>query len=61
MEKQYRFAVEQINLGRTVLVYQWPVQRKVYRVNDTSRLGMRNGNLTVDGKECARWTVVVKP
>lgn len=61
MEKQYRFVVNSIALGRTVLVYDWPVQRKTYHVTDESRVTIKDNVLLIDGKPVIGKTIALKP
>lgn len=61
MEKQYRFVADSVNAGRTVLVYDWPVQRKVYHVTDITRVTMQDNVLHIDGKPVIGKTIALKP
>lgn len=61
MEKQFRFIADSVKSGRTVLVYDWPVQRKVYHVTDISRVTMCNNTLHIDGKPVIGKTIALKP
>ena len=61
MEKQYRFVKGAIAEGHTVLVYDWPVQRKVYHVTDITRVTMQDNVLHIDGKPAIGKTIALKP
>lgn len=61
MEKQYSFIADSVADGRTVLVYDWPVQRKVYHVTDLSRVTMQDNVLHIDGKPAIGKTIALKP
>lgn len=61
MEKQYRFIADSVNSGCTVLIYDWPVQSKVYNVTDISRVTMRDSILYIDGKPVIGKTIALKP
>lgn len=61
MEKQYRFVNGAISAGQTVLIYDWPVQRKVYHVTDLSRVTMQDSVLHIDGKPVIGKTIALKP
>lgn len=61
MEKQYRFIADSVSAGRTVLIYGWTVQRKVYHVNDLSRVTILDNVLHIDGKPAIGNTIALKP
>ena len=61
MEKQYRFIVQAIASGQTVLVYDWPNQRKLYRLTDLLRVIMIDSILHIDGKPVIGKTIAIKP
>lgn len=61
MEKQYRFVKGAIAEGRTVLIYDWPVQRKVYSVSDMLRVTLQDNVLHIDGKPVIGKTIALKP
>lgn len=61
MEKQYRFLMGAIARGQTVLVYDWPVQRKVYHITDLSRVTLQDNVLHIDGKPVIGKTIALKP
>lgn len=61
MHNQYTFAINAINAGRTVLVYNWPSQGKVAHVAKTERLALRGGVMYVDGKSAKGKTICLKP
>lgn len=61
MEKQYRFIANSVAAGHTVLIYDWPVQRKVYHVNDLSLVTMHDNILNIDGKPVIGKTIALKP
>lgn len=61
MEKQYRFIADSVSAGRIVLIYDWPVQRKTYHVNDISRVTMHDNILHIDGKPVIGKTIALKP
>lgn len=50
MEKQYRFVMEALASGRTVLVYDWPVQTTTAHVRHADRVTMQDNVLHIDGK-----------
>lgn len=61
MERQYAFAINAIQQGRTVLVYHWPERGKVAHVKRADRLSLREGVLYLDGKSAKGMTVCLKP
>ena len=61
MEKQYKFVKDSIAEGRTVMIYDWPVQRNVYSVTDLSRVTMQDNVLHIDGKPVIGKTITLKP
>ena len=61
MEKQYKFVKDSIAEGRTVMIYDWPVQRNVYSVTDLSRVTMQDNVLHIDGKPVIGKTIALKP
>lgn len=60
MEKQYRFIADSVASGHTVMIYDWPVQRKVYSVSDMSRVTMHDSILHIDGKAAIGKTIALK-
>lgn len=61
MEKQYKFALSQIQAGRTVLVYHWPERGRVAHVGRAERISFRDGVMYVDGRTAKGMTVCLKP
>ena len=61
MERQYKFALEQIAQGRTVLIYNGVTARSAKHVKSADRLAMIGGMLYCDGQSCAGLTVALKP
>lgn len=61
MEKQFKFIVQAIASGQTVLVYDWPNQSKFYRLTDLSRVIIVDSILHIDGKPVIGKTIALKP
>lgn len=61
MEKQYRFIMEAIASGQTVLVYDWPVQTTTAYVSHADRVTMHDNILHIDGKPVIGKTIALKP
>lgn len=61
MEKQYRFALDAISKGQTVLVYRGLTARTAKHLKNADRLALVDGVLLVDGVSCAGMTMAVRP
>jgi hypothetical protein len=61
MEKQYRFALDAISKGQTVLVYKGVTASYAKHVKTAERLTLVDGVLMVDGVSCAGMTMAIKP
>lgn len=61
MEKQYRFMIDAIADGCTVLIYDWPVQRKTHHVSSMDRVTLEGNILHIDGKPVIGKTIAIKP
>lgn len=61
MERQYKWAIDQINEGRTVLVYHGITARMHFHVSRADRLSLIDGVLHVDGKPMPKATVALRP
>ncbi len=61
MHKQYNWAIDQINQGRTVLVYHGVTARMHFHISRADRLSLINDILHVDGKPMPKATVALRP
>lgn len=61
MEKQYRFALDAISKGQTVLVYRGVTAKTAKHVKTADRFSFVDGVLLVDGVNCAGMTMAIKP
>lgn len=61
MHKIHTFAIDSIQLGRTVLIYKGWTAKTAKHVKAADRLEMRGDVLYCDGVSCKGMTVVLKP
>lgn len=61
MTKQYNWTLDQINQGRTVLVYRGVTARSAKHIKTADRVALVGGVMMVDGVSCDGMTMAVKP
>lgn len=61
MEKQYRFALDAISKGHTVLVYRGVTAKTAKHVKTADRFAIVDNVLYCDGVSCAGMTMAIKP
>ena len=61
MERQYKFALNSIACGRTILIYRGVTARTAKHVKTAERLALVDGVMYVDNVSCVGMTVALKP
>ena len=61
MERQYKFALNSIACGHTILIYRGVTARSSKHVKTAERLALVDGIMYVDNVSCAGMTVALKP
>ena len=61
MERQYKFALNSIACGRTILIYRGVTARSAKHVKTADRLALVGGVLYVDGVSAKGMAVCLRP
>lgn len=61
MTRQYKFILDAISQGRTVLVYNGVAASKAKHIKAADRIALVDGVLYVDGRSAKGMTICLKP